>query len=318
MTATRVLVDRDLQPREYLAAQLGDRFELSVAETATETALIDALADMDVVCTTSRLPISETVLKHTDLRVVAKIGTGIDNVDLEAAERLGIPVTYTPGVNALSVAEHTVGLLVGVAHRISATQDVLRAGGWRDEVPFGMMLRGKTVGIIGYGNIGRRVAALLDGFGVELVTHDPYVDDIETQVTDTEMVSFEELLDRADAITINAELTEETRGMIGAEELERLGPDGILINTARGPIVDEEALIEVLQDGRLMGAGLDVFADEPLSPDSPLHDCANVITTPHVAAVSEETRKQGIERLARHIRALLAGDPIPERYRATP
>ncbi|MFB6300338.1 MAG: NAD(P)-dependent oxidoreductase [Halobacteriales archaeon] len=316
MTATRVLVDQDLQPLDYLDAQLGDGFELSTVGTTTEPALIEALADMDVVCTTSRLPISAAVLEATDLQVVAKIGTGIDNVDLEAAERLGIPVTYTPGVNALSVAEHTVGLLVGVAHRISATQDVLRAGGWRDEIPFGTMLRDKTVGIVGYGAIGRRVAALLDGFGVELLTHDPYVDDIETQVTQTEMVSFEELLDRADAVTVNAELTEETRGLIGAAELDRLGPNGILINTARGPIVDEAALIDALRGDQLMGAGLDVFADEPLTPDSPLHDCENVITTPHVAAVTEETRKQGIERLAHHIRSLLADESIPERYRA--
>ncbi|MFC6724059.1 NAD(P)-dependent oxidoreductase, partial [Halobium palmae] len=235
MTRRRGLVDRDLQPADRLGERVGDVFDVEVGGPGDERELIDALDGKDAVFTTSRLTLSERVLEATDLDLVAKIGTGIDNVDLDAAARLGIPVTHTPGMNAMSVAEHTVGLLLAVTHRISQTQDLLRNGGWRDDAPFGTQLYGKTVGIVGYGNVGRRVAKLLSGFDLRTLAYDPYVREIDGELTGAELTSFDRLLEESDAACVNAELTEETRGMIGESALAAMKPSAVLVNTARGP-----------------------------------------------------------------------------------
>lgn len=307
-------IDQDIQPTDRLEARVAPDIETEVGIPNDEAEVIDALDGFDVVFATSRIPLSREVLEATDLDVVAKLGTGIDNVDLDAAREQGIAVTHTPGVNALSVAEHTLGLLLAVSHNIAVGDRALEAGGWRDRMPMGTLLSGGTVGIVGFGNIGQRVAGLLSGFDVEVLAHDPYIADIDTQITGAERVGLDELFERADHVTVNAELTPETRGLVGSDELRKL--DGFLVNTSRGPIVEEAALLSALRDGSLAGAGLDVFENEPLPADSPLHEFDNVVTTPHSAAMTGASREATIDQIADNALALVRGDDLDARWLA--
>ena len=313
----RALVDQDVQPFEALEAEIGDRLDLVLGVEATEDALIDALQGKQVLFATSRLPVTGRVLRSADdLELVSKIGTGIDNIDLDAATELGIPVTHTPGLNAASVAEYTVGLAIAVCRDMVPNQETLRAGGWRDEIELSTSVNGKTVGIVGFGRIGSRVAAYFSGFNVELLAYDPYVFDEDTDITGATLTSLEGLLSRSDIVTVNAELTEETRGLVGASELSQMKESAVLVNTARGPVVDESALIDALEAGDIAGAGLDVFETEPLPASSPLHEFDNVVATPHTAATTTESRLKSIKRLADNTKRILDGGMAAERYMA--
>jgi phosphoglycerate dehydrogenase-like enzyme len=264
------------------------------------------------------LAITQELLEATSLRVGGKIGTGIDNIDLTAAAELGVSVTYTPGLNALSVAEHTLGLVLAVLRRTVHCRDVLVAGGWRDETPLGKQLSGRTVGIVGLGNIGSRFAGLLRGFNAQTLAHDPYVQPEDTEILGVDLVEFETLLDRADVVSVNTDLTDETCGMFGPAAFERMHPSSVLINTARGPIVQQDALVSALRTGMIAGAGLDVFETEPLPPSSPLHEFNNVVVTPHVAARTETASGVCVRRLAQNVVRLLEDRSVPERYLAVP
>jgi len=308
------LVDDDINPREVLRETVGDRLSLEFGVETAEEALKDALAGKDVLFTTSRLPVTRRVLEETDLEIVAKIGTGIDNVDLKAARDLGIPVTYTPGVNAQAVAEHAVGLTIAVRRDIVRNYELLASGKWRDEAALTQGLTGQTVGIVGFGRIGSRVAALLSGFNVELLAYDPYVLEQDTDISGAELTSLDDLLARSNVLSINAELTEETEGLIGRRELDLLKDSAVLVNTARGPVVSESALVEALEEDRIAGAGLDVFETEPLPADSRLHDFDNVVATPHAAGITRKSRVESVETLVSNVLGLLDGDRVPDRY----
>lgn len=313
---THALIDQDIQPTDRLLDRLADGVETTVGVEGTAASIVEALAPGDAVVVTSRLKLTREVLAEARPCLVGKLGTGIDNVDLEAAAEFGIPVTYTPGINALSVAEHALGLALAALRRTTQVEAILRSGGWRDATPIGTQLSGTTVGIVGFGNIGSRLANLLRGFDVTILAYDPYVQVEDTQITGAELTDLETLLERSDVVSINASHTEETRGMIDAAAFARMRETAVLVNTARGPIVDEAALIEAVRTGEIAGAGLDVFADEPLSPDSPLHDLPTVVTTPHVAARTAAAAEATIDQLAANVNALLAGEPVPDRYLA--
>jgi len=315
----KALVDQDLQPFETLDDAVDGRLDLTVGVEADEAAVIDALDGAEVLFTTSRLPITDDVLASAaDLQVVGKIGTGIDNVDLDAAADLGVGVTYTPGLNAAAVAEYTLGLAIAVSRDIVRNDHLLEAGGWRDETDLSTTVNGKTVGIVGFGDVGSRVAAFFSGLNMEVLAYDPYVFEEDTDVAGATLTTLDDLLARSDIVTVNAELTEETRGMIDADAFDRMQESAILINTARGPIVSESALVEALETGEIAGAGLDVFETEPLPDDSPLHDFDNVVATPHVAATTTETRVDSIRTLVDNVFGMLDGTGAPERYTAVP
>jgi len=176
------LVDRDVIPYDYLADRLDDVLELRRAAVDTEDEALAALGDAEVLVTTSRVPVTARVLAESNLELVAKFGTGIDSIDLDAARKAGVAVTYTPGLNALGVAEHTLTLLLATARRLPAQQEHLQSGDWRDELPLSTQISGSTVGIVGYGNVGRRVSGLLRGFNVDVLAHDPYVPDEDGQL----------------------------------------------------------------------------------------------------------------------------------------
>jgi len=314
----RGVLDEDIHPRELLLDVVADRIEVEVGIDGAEDSTAERLDGADVAFVTSRVPITRRVIEATDLSVVAKIGTGIDNVDLAAAREHGVAVTHTPGTNALSVAEHALGLLLATRRHVVAGHRALEAGRWRDSVPLGTLVSGTTVGIVGLGNVGSRVASLLRGFDATTLAHDPYVDRLDAEPVHADLVDLGTVLDRSDSVVVAAELTDETRGLIDEAAMARLDDDAVLVNASRGPIVDPDALVDALREGRLGGAGMDVHATEPLPPDSPLHGFENVVLTPHVGGATETARTEGARTLGTNTLSLLDGEPVPERYVAVP
>lgn len=309
------LVDQDVKPRDRLFERIDDRFALEVGVAPTEAAVIENLKGKQVLFTTSRLPLTADVFEAVDsLRLVSKIGTGLDNIDLEAAASAGVAVLYTPGMNALSVAEHALSLLLAVNRNVVVGQDALREGLWRDEVPNARAVTGTTIGIIGFGNVGSRLAGLLSGFNTTVLAYDPYVHPIDTDITGADLVDLSTLLESSDAVVVTAEHTAETHQMIDSAVLSQMKSSAILVNTARGPIVDQDALIDSLTNGTIAGAGLDVFEDEPLSADSPLHDFENVVVTPHIAASSIRARSNIIDTLVDRTHDYFDGNAIDDRF----
>jgi phosphoglycerate dehydrogenase-like enzyme len=242
-------------------------------------------------------PVSSLVLEAGPLRVVVKYGSGMDNIDVPAAENLGVRVSSTPGANARSVAELAVGLLLSLARNVVTHDRAVRGGSWGRIT--GIELAGKRLGIVGYGAIGREVARIAHGLEMEVVAHDPLVDD-----ADVPLVPLEEVYATCDAVSLHVPLTAETRGMVGVEELAAMKPTALLLNTARGGLVDEEALAEALRTGRLGGAALDGFAEEPLG-DSPLRGLDNVVLSPHAGAATldavRRTATRAVDQLLRDL-----------------
>jgi phosphoglycerate dehydrogenase-like enzyme len=242
-------------------------------------------------------PVTRRVLEAGPLRVVVKFGTGTDNIDLAAAGELDVKVSSTPTANARSVAELTIALLLALARNIALHDRLARARSWERHP--GIELAGKRLGIVGYGAVGREVARIAGALGMDVVAHDPFL-----QEADVELVDLGTLLGSADAISLHVPLSESTRDLIDAEALERMRPGTLLVNTARGGIVDEQALAEALRSGRLAGAAVDVFAEEP-PWDSPLVGLDNVVLSPHAgAATVEAARRAGLQAVEQLLRDL--------------
>lgn len=309
------LVDQDVKPKSVLRDGIGDVLDLEIGGSPSEAELIAALDGKQILFTTSRLPLTERVFDEADsLEFVGKLGTGIDTIDLDAAATTDTTVVHTPGMNALSVAEHALTLLLSVKHNVVIGQQMLQAGHWRDEVPNTDPLARESVGIIGFGNVGSRLAGLLDGFNVDVFAYDPYVHDIDTQVTGATLTDLETVLSEPAAVVVTAEHTEETNGMIDADAFAQMRSDSVFVNAARGPIVQTDALVNALENGEIAGAGLDVFETEPLPADSKLHDLSTVVTTPHIAGASIRARTAILETLVECTREYLADEPIPDRF----
>ncbi len=241
------------------------------------------------------------------LKHVAIFGVGTDNFDLDAATRHGVLVSNCPGENARSVAEHAIALMFAVARTIPAYDRDLRAGLWRHYD--GVELEGKTLGLLGLGSIGRHVARMALGLGMQVVAWSPTRDEARAAALGVTQLELGGVLRRADVLQICVALSERTRGLIGARQFALLKPGAILVNTARAPIVDEAALVEALRSGRLRGAGLDVFAPEPLPADSPLRELENVVLTPHAGWVTDEARRRLLIAPVRNLANWLAGTP---------
>jgi D-3-phosphoglycerate dehydrogenase len=246
------------------------------------------------------------------LRIVCKHGVGVDNIDVGAATARGIPVMYTPDTNYASVAEHTVALLLALLRRVPALDRRVRDGVFEKAGYDGAELGTKTVGIVGFGRVGRRVAALLAPFGAGLLVHDPEAA-LETPPSVVRVERLEDLLAAVDVVTLHCPLTDETRGLIDAAAIARMRPGVYLVNTSRGGVVREDDLLEALQSGRVAGAALDVFEREPPDLDAPLFALENVIATPHVAGVSDATLPAMGMAAARHVLAALNGEELESR-----
>lgn len=316
---TRVLVDQDIKPVSAIRSGLPDSWEISVGIDTSPEALHDAFTRADMLLITSRIKVTrELLVTEPRVSLIGKLGTGVDNIDLATATEVGIPVTYTPGYNALSVAELGLGLILATARRFTEARSVIEAGRWRDSFTLGTRISGSTVGLIGFGDVGKRLAGLLSGFNVDLLYADPYIRPIDGEPFGAQPKPLEELLQESDVVCLMPELTPETEGLIGPHELSLMSPDTLLVNISRGPVVNESALLDALERDSLGGVGLDVFTDEPLAQSSALLDHKSVIVTPHIGAMTREDRNKSIEQLTTNIRALRRGDQISDEFIAHP
>ena len=276
--------------------------------------LAEAARDAHVLLTHLAPVTAEVIAAATDLRVIGVTRGGPVNVDLAAATARGIPVVYLPGRNLEAVAEYVIGVVIALTRNIVAGARDLDAGRWdarwyRFERT-GPQLQTATVGLVGLGAIGSRVATLLAAFGTTVLAADPYADPDAARAAGARLVPLAELLASSDVISVHARLTDDTRGMIGAEALAAVKPGAYLVNTARGELVDETAVLHALEDGRLRGAALDVFHPEPPAPDHPLLGRPDVLPTPHLAGASREVALESIDRVCREVGDWLRGEPI--------
>lgn len=260
-------------------------------------------------------PVTRSMLERLPgLRFIAVSRGGPVNIDMQAARDHDVLVVNTPGRNASAVAEFTVGAILAETRLIRSGHEALRAGAWRGDLyradRTGRELGEMTVGIVGYGAVGSRVVALLKAFGCRLLVTDPYVQLSARDRNDgVEHVALDDLLAQADVVSLHARVTAETTGFIGRDALQRMRPGAFLINTARGPLLDYEALYDALQSGQLAGAMLDTFAVEPAPPDWRLLQLPNVTLTPHIAGASVRTVTVAAERAAEEVRRFLCGEP---------
>jgi D-3-phosphoglycerate dehydrogenase len=251
------------------------------------------------------------VFKHgPKLKVVARAGVGLDNIDVPAATANGVMVVNAPTSNIVSAAEHAVALLLAAARNVAAADASLRAGEWRRSAFNGVELAGKTVGVVGLGKIGQLFAQRIAAFDVQLIAYDPYVAPARAAQLGIDLVELDELLRRADAISIHLPKTAETLGLIGARELSITKPGVLIVNAARGGLVDEEALAAAIRSGHVGGAGIDVFAAEPCT-SSPLFELPQVVVTPHLGASTAEAQDRAGTDVARSVLLALRGEFVP-------
>ncbi|HEX9536710.1 MAG TPA: phosphoglycerate dehydrogenase [Streptosporangiaceae bacterium] len=310
MPAPIVLVAEELSPAAI--AQLEADFEVRHTDGADRAALLPALADADAVIIRSATTIdAEALAAAPKLRVVARAGVGLDNVDVEAATKAGVMVVNAPSSNIVSAAEHAVALLLSVARNVPQAAASLKAGQWKRSAFTGVELQDKVVGILGLGRIGVLVAQRLASFGMKVVAFDPYVPAARAAQLGVRLVSLDDLLAESDFITVHLPKNAETLGLIGDRELHLAKPGVRVVNAARGGIVDEHALALALKDGRVAGAGIDVYATEPCT-DSPLFGFANVVATPHLGASTSEAQEKAGTQVARSVRLALAGEFVPD------
>jgi D-3-phosphoglycerate dehydrogenase / 2-oxoglutarate reductase len=291
---------------------LGDEIEARHVDGTDRPALLSAVADADALLVRSATKVDAEVLAaSTRLKVVARAGVGLDNVEVPAATARGVLVVNAPTSNIVSAAEHAVALLLALARRIPAADASLRGHEWKRGALSGVEIQGKTVGVVGLGKIGQLFAQRLAAFSTELIAYDPYVSPARAAQLGIELVELDELLGRADIISIHLPKTPETRGLIGAEQLALTKPGVLIVNAARGGLIDEAALVDALREGRIGGAGVDVFVEEP-NTTSPLFELPNVVVTPHLGASTGEAQDRAGTDVARSVLLALRGDFVPD------
>src|ERR1700680_3336575 len=247
---------------------------------------------------------AELLAKARKLRVIGRAGVGVDNIDLEPATRQGIAVMNTPGANAVAVAEHTLAMMLALARHLCRANELMHAGKWEKKSLQGTELRGKTLGIVGLGKIGMEVAKRARAFGMEIVAHDPFVSTAVAKEQGIRMAKLEEVYAAADYLSLHVGLTPQTAGMINADSIKKMKPGVRLVNCARGELIDEAALAQGLKQGRVGGAALDVFTEEPLK-NSPLTSIENVILPPHIAGSTFEAQEAVGYQIAHQVKEYL-------------
>ncbi|MBB4904698.1 phosphoglycerate dehydrogenase [Actinophytocola algeriensis] len=290
----------------------GEEVEVRHVDGTDRPALLDAVAQADALLVRSATKVDAEVLAATTkLKVVARAGVGLDNVEVPAATARGVLVVNAPTSNIVSAAEHALALLLATARQIPAAHATLQDHEWKRSKFSGVEINGKTVGVIGLGKIGQLFAQRIAGFGTELISYDPYASAARAAQLGVELVTLDELLARADIISIHLPKTPETKGLIGADQLAKVKPGVIIVNAARGGLIDEQALADAARDGRIGGAGVDVFTTEPTT-ESPLFGIPNVVVTPHLGASTSEAQDRAGTDVARSVLLALRGDFVPD------
>lgn len=283
--------------------------DVDVRTGQSSDALIAMIGDYDALVVRSETKVTAAVIAAgTRLQVIGRAGVGVDNIDIPAATERGITVVNAPTGNTVSAAEHTIGLMLAMARHIPAADASLRAGEWKRSAFVGVEVRGKTLGVIGLGQVGSEVARRARGLDMRVVGHDPFVPEERARALGVELASLDELLQQADFICVHTTLTQGTRGLIGPEEIARMKPSVRLINTARGGVIDEAALAEAVRSGRIAGAAIDVFVKEP-PDDRSLIETPGIIVTPHLGASTAEAQERVAVDVADQILKVLRGEP---------
>lgn len=283
---------------------------LSSPDDAQEVERIMASEPVDAVISRTVTLSARAIASCATLKVISKHGVGVSNIDVEAATQRGIPVYVTPGANVQSVAEITLGLMFASARRIAWMDAELHGGRWT-RAQDGIELCGKTLGLVGFGQIGQRVARVCLALGMNVVAFDPALNDGKSPVDGVTLApSLAELLPQSDVLSLHVPLNRHTRNMLGDAQFSQMPKGAILINTARGEVVDEVALAAALQDGRLFAAGLDTMAVEPLPADSTLATLNNVVLTPHVGGSTPAALAAMASAAARNVLGWLDGEPV--------
>lgn len=291
---------------------LGPDFEVRHVDGTDRPALLDAAKDAHAILVRSATKVDEEVLAAAaSLRVVARAGVGLDNVDIPAATKAGVMVVNAPTSNIISAAELAITHLLALARNLPEANDSLKAGRWERSRFSGVELFEKTIGIVGLGRIGVLVAERLAAFGTKLIAFDPYVSPARAAQLGVELRTLDELMAESDFITIHIPKTPDTVGLIGAEQFALAKPNLRIVNASRGGIIDEAALAEAVSSGRIAGAGLDVFTQEPPADDS-LTSVPGIQVTPHLGASTEEAQEKAGIAVAKSVRLALAGDLVPD------
>ena len=274
--------------------------------------LKDALRDADALLVRNQTKVNADLLAQARLlKIIGRAGAGYDNIDVEAASQVGVVVCYSPEENAVSVAEHVFGLLLALARKIPGADRSVKNEGWERKKYHGFELMGKTLGILGLGKIGFRVALRAKAFGMRLLAHDAYLSSTSLHVTESgaTLVAMDQLLAESDFLSVHLPLTLETRGLLNRQSFSKMKPTAFIINTSRGEVLVEKDLALALQQGQLAGAALDVREKEPPAADSPLNGLDNVILTPHTAGLTYEAQEKVVEAIAEDVDRVLSGQP---------
>ncbi len=310
-----VLIADKLAPSTVEA--LGEDVEVRWVDGPDRPKLLEAVADADAILVRSATTVDAEVLAAgPKLKIIARAGVGLDNVDVPAATERGVMVVNAPTSNIHTAAEHAVALLLSTARQIPAADATLRDHTWKRSSFNGVEIFDKTVGVVGLGRIGQLVAARMAAFETKIIAYDPYVSAARAAQLGIELVSLDELLERADFITVHLPKTPETLGLIGAEQLARTKKGVVLVNAARGGLIDEQALADAIKSGQVRGAGLDVFSTEP-STDSPLFELSETVVTPHLGASTSEAQDRAGTDVAKSVRLALAGHFVPDAVNIT-
>jgi D-3-phosphoglycerate dehydrogenase len=291
---------------------LGDQVEVRWVDGPDREKLLAAVADADALLVRSATTVDAEVLAAAPkLKIVARAGVGLDNVDVDAATARGVLVVNAPTSNIHSAAEHAIALMLSAARQIPAADATLRDRSWKRSAFSGTEIFGKTVGVVGLGRIGQLVAQRLAAFGTHIVAYDPYVSSARAAQLGIELVNLDELLARADFVSVHLPKTPETAGLIDKDALAKAKPGMIIVNAARGGLVDEVALADAVRAGHVRAAGLDVFATEPCT-DSPLFELPDVVVTPHLGASTAEAQDRAGTDVAASVKLALAGEFVPD------
>jgi D-3-phosphoglycerate dehydrogenase len=287
----RVLVCDNLDAAGVDIFRASGTFDVTVRNDLTPADLLDVIGDFDGLVVRSKTKVtSEVVDRATRLKVVGRAGTGVDNIDVGAATRRGVVVMNAAGGNTVTTAEHAIALLMALARKIPQASETTKRGRWEKSKYTGVEVQNKTLGIVGVGKIGSVVASRAIGLGMNVIGFDPYLTREAAAKIGCELVGFDDLLGRSDFITLHTALTDETRGLLGRDAFARVKPGVRIVNCARGGLIDEPALADAIKEGRVAGAAVDVFEQEPPPADNPLLGLEEVIATPHLGASTEEAQ----------------------------
>jgi D-3-phosphoglycerate dehydrogenase len=292
--------------------KLKEFFEVNYKPGLPKDELLNIIQDYVALVVRSETKVTKDVIERAkNLKVIGRAGVGVDNIDVEEATRKGILVINAPEGNTIAACEHTIGLMLAISRKIPQAFSLLRQGKWERKSFIGNELYGKTLGLVGLGRIGSEVAKRAKSFKMRVIAYDPFISPEKAKELDVELYSdLPALLKEADYVSLHLPLTQDTKNLIGKKELEMMKPTAYLINCARGGLVDEDALYEILKEKKIAGAALDVFKNEPINPDNPLLTLDNVVLTPHLGASTQEAQEKVALIVAEEIIRFFKGEMV--------